>query len=184
MGGHTGARGIRALEDDTMKVLVTAASRHGATTEVAASIGGVLTAAGHEVQVMHPLEVRGLDGFDAAIIGSAVYMGRWMEPARDLVEREKVALTRVPVWLFSSGPVGDPPTPADESLDGAALAELVGAREHVTFAGQIERRRLGFGEKAIMAAVRAPEGDFRDWDAIEGWARGIAAALARSGALV
>jgi menaquinone-dependent protoporphyrinogen oxidase len=164
-----------------MKVLVTAASRHGATTEVAASIGAVLAAAGHDVQVLHPSDVRRVDNFDAAVIGSAVYMGRWMEPTRDLVQREKVALTRVPVWLFSCGPIGNPPMPADESIDGAALVELVRAREHVTFAGRIERRSLGFGEKAIMAAVRAPEGDFRDWAAIEGWARGIAAALVESG---
>ena len=105
-----------------MKVLVTAASRHGATTEVAASIGAALAAEGIKTEVLCPSEVRRVDGFDAAIIGSAVYMGRWMEPARELVQREKVALTHMPVWLFSSGPIGDPPTPAQESLDGAALA--------------------------------------------------------------
>jgi len=160
-----------------MKVLVTAASRHGATTEVAASIGAILQAAGLEVHVLHASEVTGLDGFDAVIIGSAVYVGRWLEPARELVEREKVALCRIPVWLFSSGPVGDPPKPAEEALDAAAMAELVGAREHRTFAGRVDRKRLGFGEKAIVAAVRAPEGDFRPWDEIEAWARQVAAAL-------
>lgn len=162
-----------------MKVLVAAASRHGATTEVAASIGAVLQAVGHEVRVLPAGEVTCLDAFDAAVIGSAVYAGRWLEPARDLVEREKVALCRIPVWLFSSGPVGDPPKPADESLDPGPLTELVGAREHRTFAGCIDRRRLGFGEKAVAAAVRAPEGDFRPWPEIEAWAREIAAALGR-----
>lgn len=160
-----------------MKVLVTAASRHGATTEVAASIGAVLGAAGLEVQVLRPADVSGMDGFDAAVIGSAVYVGRWLEPARDLVQREKTALCRIPVWLFSSGPIGDPPKPADEPLDAAPLAELVAARGHRTFAGHVDRKRLGLGEKAIMAAVRAPEGDFRSWPEIEAWAREIAAAL-------
>jgi len=160
-----------------MKVLVTAASRHGATTEVAASIGAILQAAGHEVHVLRPAEVTGLDGFDAAVIGSAVYVGRWLEPARDLVEREKVALCRIPVWLFSSGPIGDPLKPVEEPLDDSPLAALVGAREHRTFAGCVDRKRLGFGERAIMAAVRAPEGDFRPWPEIEAWARGISAAL-------
>lgn len=161
-----------------MKVLVTAASRHGATTEVAASIGAALQGAGHEVHVAHPAEVARLDGYDAAVIGSAVYVGHWLEPARDLVEREKVALSRIPVWLFSSGPVGDPPKPAEESADAAQLAELIGAREHHVFAGLVDRKRLGFGEKAIVAAVRAPEGDFRPWSEIEAWAREIARALA------
>ena len=161
-----------------MKVLVTAASRHGATTEVAALIGAVLQAAGLEVYVLHPAEVTGLNGYEAAVIGSAVYVGRWLEPARGLVEREKVALTRIPVWLFSSGPVGDPPKPAEEPADAAALAELIGAREHVVFGGSVDRRRLGFGEKAIMAAVRAPEGDFRSWSDIDAWADEIAGSLA------
>jgi menaquinone-dependent protoporphyrinogen oxidase len=167
-----------------MKVLVTAASRHGATTEVAASIGAVLQAAGLEVHVLRPADVSGMDGFDAAVIGSAVYVGRWLEPARDLVEREKTALCRIPVWLFSSGPIGDPPKPADESVDAASLTELVAARGHRTFAGYVDRKRLGFGEKAIMAAVRAPEGDFRSWPEIEAWAREIAAALPGVGAAV
>jgi menaquinone-dependent protoporphyrinogen oxidase len=161
-----------------MKVLVTAASRHGATTEVAASIGAALQAAGLEVYVLHPAEVTAMDGYDAAVIGSAVYVGHWLDPVRDLVEREKVALLRIPVWLFSSGPVGDPPKPAEESGDAAPLAELIGARQHVVFGGQVDRKRLGFGEKAIMAAVRAPEGDFRPWSEIEAWANEIAGALA------
>lgn len=164
-----------------MKVLVTAASRHGATTEVAASIGAALQATGLEVHVLPPSEVRGLDGFDAAIIGSAVYLGRWLEPARELVQREKVALCRIPVWLFSSGPVGDPPKPVEDSVDAAPLTDLVGAREHRTFAGHVDRKRLGFAEKAIMAAVRAPEGDFRPWPEIEAWAREIGAAMTGSG---
>lgn len=160
-----------------IKVLVTAASRHGATTEVAASIGAVLQAAGLDVHVLHPSEVTGLNGWDAAVIGSAVYVGRWLDPVKELVEREKVALSRIPVWLFSSGPLGDPLKPAEVPADARHLAGLVGAREHHVFAGFVDRKRLGFGEKAIMAAVRAPEGDFRQWPEIEAWAIGIARAL-------
>jgi menaquinone-dependent protoporphyrinogen oxidase len=160
-----------------MKVLVSAESRHGSTTEVAATIGDVLKAAGHEAWVLAPEEVESLDGFEAAVIGSAVYVGRWLEPARDLVERHHAALSRMPVWLFSSGPVGDPPKPAEAPVDVAGLVRLVGARDHRVFAGLVEKRRLGFGERALMAAVRAQEGDFRHWDEIEAWARGIAASL-------
>ena len=160
-----------------MKVLVSAASRHGATTEVAATIAAVLTAAGVEGLVVAPAEVTSLDGFDAAVIGSAVYVGRWLEPATDLVERQRHALVTMPVWLFSSGPIGDPPKPAEDSVDAAALVALVGAREHRVFAGRIDKDRLGLGERAILAAVRAPEGDFRPWPEIEAWATGIAAAL-------
>lgn len=160
-----------------MNVLVSAASRHGATIEVAATIGETLRAAGLDVFVVAPDEVERLDGYDAAVIGSAVYVGRWLEPARDLVERHKVALSGIPVWLFSSGPVGDPLKPAQDPADAAPLASLVGARGHRTFAGNVDRRRLSFGEKAVVAAVRAPEGDYRPWPEIEAWAMEIAAAL-------
>lgn len=160
-----------------MKVLVSAASRHGATTEVAATIATVLTAAGAEGIVVAPSEVTSLDGFDAAVIGSAVYVGRWLEPARDLLEQHRGALAKMPVWLFSSGPIGDPPKPEEDSVDAPAMVALVGAREHRVFPGLIDKHRLGLGEKAILAAVRAPEGDYRPWAEIEAWAREIAAAL-------
>jgi menaquinone-dependent protoporphyrinogen oxidase len=44
------------------------------------------------------------------------------------------------------------------------------AREHRVFAGRLDRKLLGFGERALVVAVRAPEGDFRDWDAIDRFA--------------
>jgi menaquinone-dependent protoporphyrinogen oxidase len=160
-----------------MKVLVSAASKHGATTEVAATIGAALTAAGVDAIVAAPLDVTSVDGFDAAVIGSAVYAGRWLDPAKDLLQHHHEALSRIPVWLFSSGPVGDPPKPVEDPLDVAAMMTLVGARGHRVFAGQIDKSRLGLGERAILAAVRAPEGDYRPWAEIDAWAKELAEAL-------
>lgn len=160
-----------------MKVLVSAASKHGATTEVAATIGAALASAGVDAIVVAPSEVTSVDGFDAAVIGSAVYAGRWLDPAKDLLQGHHEALSRIPVWLFSSGPVGDPPKPVEDPLDVAPMMALVGARGHRVFAGQIDKSRLGLGERAILAAVRAPEGDYRPWAEIDAWARELAEAL-------
>jgi menaquinone-dependent protoporphyrinogen oxidase len=160
-----------------MRVLVTAASRHGATTEVAASVAAALGRAGLEVAVLAPSEVTTIDGFDAAVVGSGVYAGRWLAPAKDLLTQHREELARIPVWLFSSGPVGDPPKPAEDPVDVAAMVELVGARGHRVFPGLLDRRRLGLAEKAILAVVRAPEGDYRPWGGIDAWAGEIAAAL-------
>jgi len=160
-----------------VKVLVSAASRHGATVEVAASIGAQLHAAGHETYVVAPVAVDGFAGFDAAVIGSGVYVGRWLEPGRDLLEHHKAELRAIPVWLFSSGPVGDPPKPVEGPSDVAGLVDLVEAREHRLFPGAVDKKKLGFAERAVMAAVRAPEGDFRPWDDIAAWAQEIAATL-------
>ena len=160
-----------------MRVLVCAASKHGATTEIAAEIGAALRALGVEAFVLAPSEIETIDGYDGAVIGSAIYVGHWMEPAKQLLEEHREQLRTMPVWLFSSGPVGDPLKPTDPPVDAPALVELVGAREHRVFGGEVDRSRLGFGERAVMAAVRAPEGDFRPWGEIEHWARQIATAL-------
>ena len=160
-----------------MKVLVSAASRHGATADIAKAIGETLEAAGLEVAVLPPDTVTSLAGFDAVVLGSGVYVGHWMEPAKDLVERFAGELPSRPVWLFSSGPIGDPPKPEEDPADLAELMEATGARGHRLFSGLVDKSRLGLGEKVILAAVRVPEGDYRPWDEIRAWAGEIAAAL-------
>lgn len=62
-------------------------------------------------------------------------------------------------------------------MDVAGIMEATNARGHQVFAGKLDKHALGFGEKAIVLALRAPEGHFRDWDAIRNWAHGIAEAL-------
>jgi menaquinone-dependent protoporphyrinogen oxidase len=85
-----------------------------------------------------------------------------------------------PVWLFSSGPVGDPPKPEEDPVDIAEILAATKARGHRLFAGKLDRSQLRFPDKAIVVALRVQEGDFRDWVEITGWAAGIAGAL-RSG---
>jgi menaquinone-dependent protoporphyrinogen oxidase len=96
------------------------------------------------------------------------------------VDRCGDALAARPVWLFSSGPVGDPPKPEEDPVDVAGILAATKARDHRVFAGKLLRKQLSFGEKAVAVALRVPEGDFRDWPEIRGWAAGIADAL-RSG---
>ena len=103
------------------RVLVSAASKHGATAEIAAEIARELRAAGVETELLAPEAVQTLDGVDACVLGSGVYAGHWLEPAKALVERHGEALRTRPVWLFSSGPVGEPPKPAEEPVDAAPL---------------------------------------------------------------
>jgi len=71
-----------------------------------------------------------------------------------------------PVWLFSSGPVGDPPKPGADPVDAATMSTASGARDHRVFSGKLDRSLLRFTDKAIATALRAPAGDFRDWDEI------------------
>lgn len=160
-----------------MRVLVSVASKHGATDEIGHAIAGALREAGLSAIEVEPAAVTGLDAFDAFVLGSAIYAGRWQESMRKLVERERDTLASKPVWLFSSGPLGDPPVPATEPIDGAELTARIGAREHRVFAGRLDRHELGIAERAIAAVVRAPDGDYRPWTEIRAWAADIARAL-------
>jgi menaquinone-dependent protoporphyrinogen oxidase len=162
-----------------VRVLVTAASRHDATREIAQVIADGLSRRGVEAEARSVDQVTSLDGFDAVVIGSAIYMGRWLKRARGFVCEHAAELSAMPVWLFSSGPLGPPDhlIPAGESADAEQLIDLVQASGHRVFAGRLEQASLGFGERVAARAVHAPEGDCRDWDAIDAFAGEIAAEL-------
>jgi menaquinone-dependent protoporphyrinogen oxidase len=87
-------------------VHVVVATKHGSTREVAQAIADELGA-----ELRDASEVNGFEGADAVILGSAIYGGRWLEPARRLVDERAEELVRLPTWLFSVGPNGDPPEP-------------------------------------------------------------------------
>jgi menaquinone-dependent protoporphyrinogen oxidase len=161
----------------TMRILVTAASRHGSTEEIAQELGKALREGlpAATVDVIPLDRVDTVDRYDAVVLGSAVYMGRWLETARRQVAAHAGELTDRPVYLFSSGPIGDPPKPEEEPVDIAELSRLTGARDHRVFPGRIDRHQLGLAERMVVRAVHAAEGDFRDWPAVRAWAAEIAA---------
>jgi menaquinone-dependent protoporphyrinogen oxidase len=159
------------------RVLVASSSKHGSTEEIAHRIADTIAAEGHDVTKTVAGPDITIDQFDAIVLGSAVYAGKWMTDAIDLAGRIGREPDPPQVWLFSSGPVGDPPKPEPETVDVTELVEVTSAREHRVFSGKIDKSKLGFAERAIIVAVRAPEGDFRRWDEIETWSRSIAATL-------
>jgi menaquinone-dependent protoporphyrinogen oxidase len=159
-----------------MHVLVTAASKHGSTEEIATRIAERLRTHGLEVDEASP-DAASLDGVDAVVVGSAVYAGRWLPEARSFVRANMAELRLCPVWAFSSGPVGDPPKPAEESQEGIELSELVHARGHRTLVGRIDPGKLHLAERAIARLIGASNEDHRDWAAIEAYADEIAGEL-------
>jgi menaquinone-dependent protoporphyrinogen oxidase len=164
-----------------VNVLITAASKHGSTSEIAEAIGRALAAAGVANDVREIEDVTDMTAYDAVVLGSAVYMGSWMDAALTFAAHHSASLTARPVWLFSSGPIGDPPHPSREhAVEIAEVMATTGAREHRLFAGRLDRHSLTFGERALVRAVRATEGDYRDWDDVTTWANTIAVALLES----
>lgn len=165
-----------------MRVLVTTASRHESTHEIAAAIAAGLIERGIDAVPMPAEEVTTLDGFDAVVLGSAVYMGRWLGEARRVAQIHASALCMMPVWLFSSGPVGpvDHPIPPGTPADVPVLMRLTRAIGHRTFPGRLDTRRLHFAERAVARTTHVPDGDSRDWNAIDRFAGEIADDLFRA----
>jgi menaquinone-dependent protoporphyrinogen oxidase len=158
-----------------MPILVTYASKHGSTQAIAERIAATLRHHGREVTVQ-PIHA-GTDPslYEAVIVGSAVYFGSWLKEATEFVRRQRDELAARPVWLFSSGPLGDTP-PADPK-ELTEFQAAIHPRGHRTFVGSLDRHTLSFTERMIVKAVKAPEGDFRDWNAIDAWTDSIAQVL-------
>jgi menaquinone-dependent protoporphyrinogen oxidase len=165
-----------------MNILVTYASKHGSTEQIARVIHDDLHKAGFDVTFLPAEQVESLENVDAVILGSAIYIGQWQQSATDLIYRMEDELKELHVWLFSSGPIGIDPFPREEPPVTAELVQRIGAIDHQSFMGKLDRSHLGLGERLITTVMRAPEGDFRDWDAIHDWASYIGRTLSELGA--
>lgn len=174
-----------------MKVLVTYASRRGATEGIAERIAATLER--HDIQVtFRPVgDVEMPEEFDAFVIGSSAYMGHWEREAAAFVRENADLLRTRPVWLFSSGPVGTDLVDrqghdvleASRPREFTEFSTLVQPRDEEVFFGRYDPEHKGatLAERLVMRvpAIREsmPAGDFRDWPAIEAWADGIALEL-------
>jgi menaquinone-dependent protoporphyrinogen oxidase len=167
-----------------MRILVTWGSKRGGTAGIGRIIAESLRESGHEVLGAPADEAPSPHGFDAVVVGSALYASRWQRDARRFVERHARALRRVPVWLFSSGPLDDSADRGEISppRQVRALMDQVGALGHATFCGRLEADAHGF---AAQAMAREHAGDWRNPARIRAWAGELAAALptARPGAV-
>jgi menaquinone-dependent protoporphyrinogen oxidase len=155
-------------------ILVAYASKHGATAGIASRIAERLSERGHDARARPVDAIDALGDAEAVVVGSAVYAGSWRKEAVGFTERFRTELARMPVWLFSSGPLGEHVT--DHEEQPRQLAEIrrsIDPIDHRTFFGALDMSKLSFGERMIVKAVKAPEGDFRDWDDIDAWADSI-----------
>ena len=148
-----------------MTVLVAHASKHGSTEEIAAFVADRLRARGLDVALADAAEAT-IDGADAVVLLSGVYAGRWLGPATRFIRDHREGLRAMPVWLVSSGPVGDDPPPVEELVHIDDLLEAVDPVEHRVVAGRISEDLLGYAERALVRALKVEVGDFRDWDEI------------------
>ncbi len=161
-----------------MRVLVAVASKYGSTREIAKAIADELRSHDFTVELRAAAEVHSIGSYDAVVLGSAIYAGRWLSDAKNFAQQYQTELSKLPVWIFSSGPIGaENPQPQDDPNRLAEPLGTVQARDHRVFVGKLDPSHMSLADRLIIRAFHSPSGDFRDWDAIREWAQGIASEL-------
>lgn len=163
-------------------VLVVYGSQQGSTAQIAEKIGETLRAKSIPADVQEASAVSDLAPYRAIVIGSSVYMGQWHKHVVRFMKENVESLENLPVWIFSSGPTG----PGDplKLMDGwfypksmEALIQRIKPLDVTCFGGKLELAALNPFQRFIINKVKAPEGDFRDWQAVADWVDKISTAL-------
>jgi menaquinone-dependent protoporphyrinogen oxidase len=170
-----------------MKILVAYASKHGSTREAAEFMGRVLKAYSVEVDVMDVRDVQSVSVYDAAVIGSAIYGGLWLQEMSLFIEKFSAELASRPLYLYIT-------CIRALELDGRSHAEkyyinhkaLEGfdLRDVGVLTGKLNTSEIDHREQWYLVAnydgkltsANVNE-DFRDWQAIAAWANKVAADL-------
>ena len=162
-------------------ILIAYGSKYGTTEEVANHIAQRLQKSGKQVVVKPVAQVADLGKPEAVIVGSALYQGGWLPEATTFVRKNAAALSHIPTWLFSVGPLATEVKDDEEQpVELAEFRDKIAEGHHAVFHGAVNLSKLDRGDRMTMKAAGAPEGDFRDWDAIAAWVDTIALSLRKS----
>lgn len=160
------------------RILIAYASRCGSTCEIAQYLAEVLELAGAMVDTVDVAKVRGIGGYDAVILGSAVRRGNLLPEMIHFAQTHRAELIRLPVAYFDVGMTlrEDTPEHRDEALSYLALLREI--REPVSmcvFGGKVDYSTLPEMNQWTLEHKGAgiPEGDWRNWGEIREWAEQI-----------
>jgi menaquinone-dependent protoporphyrinogen oxidase len=159
------------------KVLVTYASKYGSTGGVADAIGKELCSKDVTSDVALINNAGNIGSYQGVVIGSAIYMGKWMSEAVDFVKKNKDTLRQMPVAYFLVCMTLSKPTEENRAKVLSYMDSILKAVPEIkpvgigTFAGALDYNNLSWLNKKILKSKGTPEGDFRDWKAIQAWAR-------------
>jgi menaquinone-dependent protoporphyrinogen oxidase len=158
------------------KILIAYASKLGSTGEVAQAIGEQLTARGHIVDVLQVGDVKDVASYGSLLLGSAVRMGRWLSEAIDFLEQNINSLAGKPLSYFTVCMTLHEDTPENraraQTITTAARALREPAAEGF-FGGRMDYNKLSCMEQTILRMKKIPQGDYRNWDAIRAWGKGL-----------
>ncbi len=158
------------------KILVAYASKCGSTGGVAEAIGQTLCTNGTAADVQLVKNVTDVSPYQAVIVGSAVRMGQWLPDAVKFVEKHREPLSRVPVAYFSVCMTLQDDTEENRREVAGYIDPVREIVQPVTvgaFAGAMDYDQLSFILRSMLKAMKVPEGDYRDWNAIRAWATNV-----------
>lgn len=162
-------------------LLVVYGTGTGCTAGVAERIGKILADRGATVDVVSAKDAPAATGYDAVVVGSGIRAGSWHAPVKEWVMRNAADLKGTPVAFYTAClTLANDPGKTDEvrAYTDPLIAESgVTPVEVGLFAGWNEPKKFSFIERTVLKMMKAPEGDFRDWDAIEAWAAEVAPKL-------
>jgi menaquinone-dependent protoporphyrinogen oxidase len=158
---------------NSKSILLAYATRFGSTQEVAEAITATLREAGIEVELQAMQDVESLDGYDAIVLGAALYNTRWHQAAHQFLTKHKESLMQRPVAIFTLGPLNTSDAAKrnsrrqlDKELGKYAWLKPVALE---VFAGKYDPSKpgMGFFERLL------PARDYRDWEAMRAWANAL-----------
>ena len=166
----------RVRSEAEKKFLVAYASKYGSTGGVADAIGKALCSKGATVDVLLMKNAVNLSSYQGVIVGSAIYMGKWLPEAVDFVKKNVEVLRQIPVAYFLVCMTLCKPTEENRAKVLAYLDPVLKAQGEIkpvaigAFAGALDYNNLSWLNKKILKSKGTQEGDFRDWKAIRTWA--------------
>jgi menaquinone-dependent protoporphyrinogen oxidase len=170
-------------EKGVPRILIAYASRYASTGGVAERIGRVLCEKGASTDVRLIDDAIDVHAYDAVVIGSAVQRGKWLPEAVRFVGDNRRSLRQIPVAYFLTCLAASRPNPAAQrearSYMDFVLAEVPDVRPAAKgiFAGVLDYGKMSFVIRAVMKSKMKdkgiPEGDYREWNRISGWAEGV-----------
>jgi len=165
------------------KVLVVYGTSSGCTQGIAEHIGSTLEQTGATVEVVSAKKAPGATGYDAVLVGSGVRAGKWHKAAQEWVAANSDALKSVPVAFFTCGLAMHDGKAEETRAYSTPIEEANGITpiDVGLFAGWYEPKKMSFPERTILKMMKAPEGDFRDFAAVEAWTREVAPRLGLAG---
>ena len=159
------------------RILVAYATAAGSTGEVAEAIGEALRDGGTAVDVRWAKEVDDVTGYRAVVVGTGVRAGRPYQEAVSFVEGHQQVLGQVAVAYFAVCMTMEQDTEENRCEAETFLNPVREAAPQVEpvavglFGGAMDYGKLPLPLRLMMKAMKRPEGDARDWEAIGAWAR-------------